>query len=170
MKNLELKAIYSNELALKLVKNLELTSSDCLYQKDIYFNVNFGRLKLRSINNNKYELIRYSRPDLTNSKESTYEIYQPGDPELLLNMLTQSLGIKTIIKKTRNLFMFNNTRIHIDKVDDLGEFVEFEVLMIPDRLPSEAQEIMDLLINHFKIKQSDLIEGSYSDLLMNIQN
>ncbi|MEW5820769.1 MAG: class IV adenylate cyclase [Cyanobacteriota bacterium] len=168
MKNLELKVKYASDIALKLANKLELSESFDLIQVDTYYKVNQGRLKLRSINNKDHELIWYQRADRIDAKESTYEIFRTKDPEQMKLILKHSLGIKVIVEKHRQAFIYKDCRIHIDKVSQLGEFLEFEVVMIPDRTEQEANELMDFLIRHFNIKTDQLINVSYSDLLLNM--
>lgn len=167
MKNLELKATYANEIALNLVKKLEITYSNILIQKDIYFNVNNGRLKLRSIDDKTFELIWYLRENKENSKYSNYEILEIIDYKKTIQILELSLGVKTIVDKTRNVFLWKDCRIHIDCVANLGEFIEFEIIMIPNRTRLEADQLMQILTDHFAITKNNLVKESYSDLLFN---
>lgn len=166
MKNLELKAKYPNDKAFELVKQLQIDESFVLKQVDTYFDAGKNRLKLREINDSGSELIWYSRPDELNAKSSHYEIYNTGDPAGLKKILELSIGVKTIVEKARNAFIYKDCRIHIDKVRDIGEFIEFEVVMTPGRTEQEAESLMQFLINHFKIDDKDLINVSYSDLLL----
>lgn len=166
MQNLELKASLSNEYALSKVNELNIDDAYELNQLDIYFNVPFKRLKLRFINNERCELISYSRPDLLSAKNSNYEIYVSKDTDKLKTILTETLGVKVIVKKYRKVFMYNDCRIHIDNVHDLGEFIEFEVVMIEGRSEEEAQQLMKFLMNHFQITDDKLLHNSYSDLIL----
>lgn len=166
MQNLELKAYYPVDRALERVKMLDILQSYDLLQEDTYFSVDGCRLKLRSINNKEHELIWYSRPDTLEAKASCYEIYQSAEPEQLKKVLSAALGVSVVVKKLRKAFIYKNCRIHIDSVEDLGEFIEFEVMMIPGRTAEQASNLMEELKNHFQIKHKDLIEASYSNLLL----
>lgn len=166
MKNLELKATLSNKEALKKVKELNIKESYDFEQVDMYFNVSSERLKLRIINGKEYELISYSRPDILSAKDSNYEIYVSQEPEKLQMMLISTLGLKVTVEKRRKVFIYNDCRIHVDNVVDLGEFIEFEVVMIDGRTEEEAQQLMQFLMNHFQITDEKLIHCSYSDLLL----
>lgn len=165
MENLELKATYSNTVALEKVRELEISESYNLQQQDTYFSVDGCRLKLRSINEKEHELIWYSRPDKLEAKASNYEIYNSLSPKDLKTVLSKALGISVVVRKLRRAYIYKDCRIHVDTVDNLGEFIEFEVVMIPGRTPQEASQLMDFLKNHFNVKQKDLITVSYSDLL-----
>ncbi len=80
--------------------------------------------------------------------------------------LTQALGVQGIVKKTRTLIMIGQTRVHIDEVDDLGSFMELEVVMKPDQSTEEGTKIADYLMEELSIQPSDLISGAYMDLIL----
>ena len=39
-----------------------------------------------------------------------------------------SLGVKGVVKKHRMLYMVGQTRVHVDQVEGLGDFMELEVI------------------------------------------
>lgn len=81
-------------------------------------------------------------------------------------MLTDSMGVKGCrVKKTRFLFIFNQTRIHLDKVENLGNFLEFEVCLKPEQTLKEGQEIAENLMKTFQLRNEDLMSGAYLDEL-----
>lgn len=98
-------------------------------QVDYYFNAENGRLKLRISDNKRGALIFYERENIADSKTSTYKTLNIEDYETLKNMLTKSLGIKSVVTKKRKKYKFQNTFIHIDEVKDLGLFVEIETVV-----------------------------------------
>ncbi len=67
--------------------------------------------------------------------------------------------------KHRVLFLVGRTRVHLDKVEQLGNFLELEVVLV-DNEPSDAgvQEARELM-EKFDVKQHQLIEDAYADLL-----
>jgi adenylate cyclase len=164
MNNLEIKARYPNDRALRLVQSLDITEYYEFNQTDVYFNVPENRLKLRSINDESAELIYYARPDRPEAKNSYYEIYQTKDPAQLQKLLTLIFGIKNTVIKTRKVYIYKDCRIHIDNVQGLGEFLEFEVVIIHGRTAEEAQKLMQYLTEHFNITAADLVNISYTDL------
>lgn len=124
------------------------------------------RLKLREAAGwSEGWLIYYERPNQDGSRYSQYQLCEIGDPGSLKSLLTVALGIKTIVKKQRELWMFNHTRIHLDTVADLGQFVELETVL---RGQTEAEAIDE----HQHVKTAlhldtvDPIAVSYSDLIM----
>ena len=61
-------------------------------------------------------------PKLSDFSKTTIQ-----DPLSLKEVLSQALGVKGVVLKKRILFMCNQTRIHIDDVVGLGNFMELEV-------------------------------------------
>lgn len=137
-------------------------------QKDTYFNVPTGRLKLRqgNIENN---LIFYKRNDQKGPKQSDFHLVPVQDAKGMEHLLTETLGIKVIVEKMRKIFFLDNIKIHLDEVPRLGSFVEIEASNLSDpaltveQLHKQCSELMQ----HFEIKEEDLIENSYSDMLLN---
>lgn len=76
------------------------------------------------------ELIYYDRPDGEGPKLSTYEkcSIPCSSTDNLNTILRTVLGEKEVVKKRRLLFMVGQTRVHVDTVEDLGNFMELEVI------------------------------------------
>ncbi|MDE3126101.1 MAG: class IV adenylate cyclase [Bacteroidota bacterium] len=137
------------------------------YQKDTYFKVVNGRLKLRqgNIENN---LIYYERSNESGPKPSYFQLLQVNDSSVLLDMLTRALGEKVVVEKKRKIFFIENVKFHIDEVAGLGHFVEIEAsnLLHPEKKESELQAQCTFYILQLNIQKEDLINNSYSDMLM----
>src|SRR5262249_45853465 len=93
-------------------------------QEDVFFDVPEGRLKLRIFPDNTGELIFYRRSDAAGPKLSDYSIYATSDAAGLRALLSTAYGVRGIVKKRRRLYMSGRTRIHLDRVEELGNFVE----------------------------------------------
>jgi len=134
---------------------------------DTYFNCDAGRLKLREISGSgaHCELIFYMRPNVQGPRTSNYEIYPVLQPELLKTLLTAAYGVMVVVRKKRTLFLYENVRIHIDEVEGLGAFLEFEAVMSDGASDSDGNKQLEFLLRKFNIAASDLVEGSYSDML-----
>jgi adenylate cyclase class 2 len=135
-------------------------------QTDTYFNVVNGRLKLRqgNIENN---LIFYERNNQRGPKDSQFQLVKIEQAEHLKEVLSRSLGIKTVVKKKREIYYIKNVKFHIDEVDGLGAFVEIEAgNMLADLSPQELKEQCDFYLREFGIADKDLIDVSYSDMLL----
>lgn len=137
-----------------------------LIQRDTYFETAQGRLKLREEADADAHLIAYQRPDLPEQKESQYRIVGVDDPTELREALSAVLGIKVVVSKTRRLFVLEDIRIHLDRVDGLGDFIEFEGVVSGDGDPDRFAPLLADLRRAFGIREGDLLRGSYSDLLL----
>ncbi len=176
--NLEFKAQFQSldELYPRLA-DLNAVHHETVHQIDTYFHVTKGkdalksgacqpRLKLREVNGwSEGWLIYYERPNQEESRYSQYQLCEIADPGSLKNLLTLALGVKTIVKKQREIWMFNHTRIHLDTVTDLGQFIELETVF-------QGQTEVDAIDEHRYVKTTlrldttDPIAVSYSDLIM----
>jgi adenylate cyclase, class 2 len=164
-RNLELKA-RDPDPARSLQACLDLRAADqgTLSQRDTYFNVPHGRLKLRE-EPGRATLIAYERQGLTGNKESHYRLVDVPDPDALREALSTALGITSIIGKARRLFIHENVRIHLDRVAGLGHFIELEAVASEDEDPSTFEPLLASLREHLAIRDEDLLRASYADLL-----
>jgi len=141
------------------------TPVQVIAQEDTFFTVSQGRLKLRVRHPDPAQLIYYERPDQGGPKRSDYQIFETRDPENLKLTLGRALGIRGVVRKTRYLYLVGQTRVHLDDVEDLGQFVELEVVMGPGQTDAEGQSIANALMSRLGVEQADLLEGAYMDLL-----
>ena len=132
-------------------------------QTDTYFAAPRGRLKLREMEGRPPKLIYYDREDQPDPKKSDILLHDTGNPETLKRLLEGALGVKVVVEKTREIYQHQGTQIHLDTVEDLGTFIEFERHLTD---PSEDRKVLESLMRELKIVQEDLITGSYSDLKM----
>jgi predicted adenylyl cyclase CyaB len=168
MKNLELKSIFSDlDHAKKICKEINARYSGILNQTDTFFNVKPNRLKLRNINNKKLELIYYYRTNGQSEKISEYEIIRLKEEGSLKKILKNCLGIKSVVRKKRELYLFENVRIHLDTVRGLGKFLEFEIVCNNSEELKEAPGKMKELKRVFSVKKQNIIGISYIDLIIN---
>lgn len=137
------------------------------YQTDTYFNVPNGRLKLRegNIENN---LIFYSRPDQAGPKQSAFRLVKVEDAAGLKAALTAANGIKVIVEKKRDIWFIGNVKFHIDEVMGLGAFMEIEAgnKTAPELDATALKLQCDGFMRALNIRENDLLEVSYSDLLL----
>lgn len=165
--NIEIKARLNNPKNVREMLsslNAELKGVD--NQIDTYFKVDSGRLKLREGNIENY-LIYYDREDKKGPKQSNVILYENSPKSSLKEILTKSLGVLVVVDKKREIYFLNNVKFHIDKVKDLGNFVEIEAI---DKLNNLGVEKLtnqcDFYIELFHILKKDLISVSYSDMLL----
>jgi adenylate cyclase, class 2 len=166
-RNLELKARDpSPEQSLRICESLGAKDEGVLLQKDIYFNVPRGRLKLRRQSGATAQLIACERPDRPEQKESHYRIVETEDVAGLEKALSGVLGITAVVSKERRLFLFEGVRIHLDLIDDLGSFIEFEGVVAPGEIDlGRFSDLLADLRHWFGIEDADLLSGSYCDLV-----
>jgi len=170
LKNVEIKARVGNPARIKtLAGALARTPSQLIVQEDIFFVVPRGRLKLRIFSTNSAELIYYEREDGPSPKESRYSLSRTSEPEALKAVLQMSLGVRGIVRKERTLYLVEQTRIHLDKVEGLGSFVELEVVMQLNQSHADGVQIARELMAKLEIQDSDLVEQAYIDLLIGSQ-
>jgi predicted adenylyl cyclase CyaB len=134
-------------------------------QEDTFFHIPTGRLKLRQLAPDRGQLVYYDRPDQDGPKRSDYHIFETGDPETLKTTLRLALGVRGVVRKTRYLYMVGQTRLHLDQVEGLGEFLELEVVLRPGQSDAEGLAIARHLMTRLGIQEQDLLQGAYVDLL-----
>jgi predicted adenylyl cyclase CyaB len=137
-----------------------------LIQRDTYFIVTTGRLKLREETNNPSHLISYVRADDLGERLSRYRIIEIEDAEGLKAALSESLGTRAVVSKRRRLFLWRDVRIHLDRVDGLGAFLEFEAVALEHSDLADERKKVKYLREAFGIEAQDLINRSYSDLIL----
>lgn len=164
--NIEIKARLRNAPdLLRRAADLSDTPVQVIPQEDTFFNIPQGRLKLRQLAPNLGQLIYYERNDTAGPKKSHYLIAETADPAALKTTLAAALGIRGVIRKTRRLFLAGQTRIHVDEVEGLGQFMELEVVLRPGQSESDGQAIANDLMEKLGVEPADLLEGAYMDLM-----
>jgi predicted adenylyl cyclase CyaB len=164
--NIELKArLASLETAREVASRLATERLEDQLQIDTYFHCKQGRLKLREIDRERAELIWYERPDQSEPKASNYCLVPVDDPAAAKQALVAALGVRQVVEKHREIYLYHNVRIHLDRVVNLGEFLEFEAVLGPDVSADEGNAQVAYLREQFGIASSDLATGSYADLI-----
>ncbi|WAG10918.1 class IV adenylate cyclase [Aeromonas dhakensis] len=138
-------------------------------QDDTFFRCDAGRLKLRTLSPSAGELIFYRRADQQGPKESFYQLTPTHEPDRLRETLSLAWGQIGRVQKKRTLLLVGRTRIHLDRVQGLGHFLELEVVLEEDEpLETGMQEANDIMAQ-LGVEPSRLIEGAYLDLLLRQQ-
>jgi adenylate cyclase class IV len=165
-RNIEIKArIPSIAALLPEVAALATSGPTLIRQDDTFFVCARGRLKLRVLGPRSGELIFYRRADEAGPKESFYVLTPTCEPDSLRETLSLAYGEIGRVRKQRTLFMVGRTRLHLDQVEGLGEFLELEVVLGADE-PAEAgaREARSIMAQ-LRIEPAQLIETAYVDLL-----
>jgi homotetrameric cytidine deaminase len=159
-RNVELKAVDPDPgRTLALALGLGASDEGVIVQRDTYFRVAEGRLKLREEEPGGAHLISYSRPDDADVRVSAYRVVPATEGTLAA--LAESLGVDVVVEKRRHLLLWETVRIHLDEVSGLGSFVELEAVAEPDSDLSREREQVAHLRDALRI--GELREGSYSD-------
>jgi predicted adenylyl cyclase CyaB len=135
-----------------------------LSQCDTFFRCASGRLKLRE-ETDAAELIFYRREITPHAKESRYWRSPIPDPVAQKSLLEAAYGIEGVVKKSRLLFLIGQTRVHLDVVEDLGSFVELEVVLTAHQTVSEGTQIAEQIMRELGIRPEDLVGEAYVELL-----
>jgi adenylate cyclase class 2 len=192
MHNLELKVRCTDEAALEALvaraRDGGAVYVRAMIQRDTYFVVPHGRLKLREwqleaaqatghdrgdgtdveVGEAGATLIAYARPDQSGSRLSDYLLSPVSDRATMREALARALGVRVVVAKRRLLYHWGHTRIHFDHVTDLGAFVELETLLDrfpPDDRDAAAEREHRAVIELLGLDALPVIAGSYSDLL-----
>ncbi|MEM7373132.1 MAG: class IV adenylate cyclase [Bacteroidota bacterium] len=135
------------------------------HQTDTYFHCQSGRMKLRQ-GNIEQSLIHYERSDQAGPKASKVSLYHPKPGPELKTLLTHALGIWKEVRKARDIYFVDNVKIHLDTVDGLGTFVEIEAIDTDGSIgQAKLLEQCQYFMAEFQIKEEDLLEQSYSDMV-----
>jgi adenylate cyclase class IV len=164
--NIEIKArVHNMERLRQLVEALSDTPGQVIPQQDLFFHVPQGRLKLRVLAPDRACLVYYERNDASGPRPSAYCLSETSDPDSLEHVLSTALGIRGEVRKVRTLYMVGNTRIHLDAVEGLGDFMELEAVLGPKQTAEAGHAAVRELMQKLKIDEQDLIDVAYIDLL-----
>ena len=96
-----------------------LGAEDCgeIWQRDTYFQVASGGLKLREERPGRPHLIQFQRANEPQQRESRYRIVEVDDGAVLSAALDDAIGIRVVVTKHRRLFLWRDVRIHLDRVE-----------------------------------------------------
>lgn len=169
MKNIEIKVKIPDRAAMmRLIRKLGAEKRGVLRQTDTYFDAPNGRLKLREEKSrDEADLIFYSRPNKSASRLSEYDILKVAKSGVkqMRSFLTKALSVKVVVKKERTLFIYQHTRIHLDRVSGLGDYLELETVVGKQSLANATGE-HTMVINALGLDSCEKIPVSYSDLLL----
>lgn len=134
-------------------------------QDDTFFTCGTGRLKLRQFADGTGELIFYQRADQQRPKESFYLIARTQDADALRDVLSHAYGQAGRVTKRRTLYLAGRTRIHLDRVAGLGEFLELEVVLEDGERPEAGVRTAHEVMAQLGVRPEQLVDAAYVDLL-----
>ena len=165
-RNIEIKARIDDVEALApRVAAIAGTAPVEIIQDDTFFRCAAGRLKLRTFSDGSSELIFYRRQDQQGPKESFFLRSPVSDPQSLRELLSLAHGTVGRVQKSRQLTIVGRSRIHLDRVKDLGDFIEIEVVLDDDELSDVGVQEAEQLMARLGVMASQLVDAAYVDLL-----
>lgn len=165
-RNIELKATdLTPERSIETCRALNAEDRGTIWQRDSYFDVPFGGLKLREEDPGRPHLVQFERADEPQQRESRYRIVEAGDAQTLLAALTAAIGLTVVVTKRRHLFLWQGVRIHLDDVERLGTFIELEAVAPPDSDLHHEHALISHLLSAFGITDERLLAVGYATQL-----
>lgn len=167
--NLELKARCADPARVRRV--LEEAGADFRgtdAQRDVYFAVGEGRLKLRR-GTIERSLVFYRRADWAGTRRSEVtmarlEALDPAGLDALEATLASALGVRTVVEKRREIRHVDNVKFHLDEVPGLGCFVEIEAIDLDGTIGElRLREDCEAWRVRLGIALEDLVAFSYAD-------
>jgi homotetrameric cytidine deaminase len=163
-RNVEIKARDADPAGtLERARALGASDEGVLVQRDTYFGRARGRLKLREETDGA-TLVAYDRPDQGEARTSAYRLATVSDPQAVKEALDAALGTLVVVEKRRHLLLYENVRIHLDDVANLGAFLELEAVAEPDSDLSREHALIAQLVERLGL--GERVAQSYSDLLL----
>ncbi len=165
MRNLEFKAeLREPGLARTVLERAGAKRIGKARQVDTYFRVPSGRLKRRLTEGSPPEYIFYTRPDDGAPKVSVYS--RMTDAQAKARFGEQEMHTRCVVAKSRELWKLGPTRIHLDEVEGLGWFLEFERELSEDEVNMDrAHGDLKRLRQQLAPTLGETISRGYADLL-----
>lgn len=164
MQNVEYKAeLRDIALARTIAAAIGAIRLDTLAQTDTYFRVADGKLKKREATGHETEWVYYNRPCRTRAKLSTFTIY--SDRAARERFGEASLPVWVVVRKSRELWTYQGVRVHLDTVEDLGTFIEFEALLSRERSQTAGHAAVEFLRGALAPAMGEAVACGYADML-----
>jgi adenylate cyclase class IV len=165
-RNIEIKArIDAIEALLPHARPLADGDAETIEQDDTFFAVAMGRLKLREFADGSAELIHYHRGDGLEARPSDYVRVPVADAAALREALARGIGVLGRVLKHRLLLRLGQTRLHLDRVEGLGDFVELEVVLRDGQSDDEGRAIAEGWMQRLGLQHAPRLGGAYMDML-----
>lgn len=169
-RNIEIKAAVADLDALRRrARALADGDEQLIEQDDTFYPAAQGRLKLRRLTDAasgaQAELIHYHRPDLADARASDYVRVPVADADALDTALARAFGRLGRVRKQRWLLLSGRTRIHLDRVHGLGDFIELEVVLRDGEPDDDGHAEAGRLMAALGLADAPRLPGAYLDLL-----
>jgi predicted adenylyl cyclase CyaB len=165
VRNVEIKTRLRDRAGVeRALERLGATDAGPETQYDVFYRCPSGRLKLRESSRGGAALIHYERADAAIERVSDYEIVPVPDPAAMRAFLDRALGRSGEVRKERHLFLMDNVRIHLDRVEQLGHFLELEAIVDADHTEAQCRQSCARLLERLRIEPEDHLAVAYVDL------
>ena len=165
--NLELKIKIDNKAdMIESLRSINAEFKGELNQTDIYYRIKNGLLKLR-LENGTQTLIKYLRNEKAGERWSDFRIISLSRDDAR-EYFKDVLEEEAVVEKKRLLYLYDNTRIHIDDVYGLGSFLELETLVINGK--EDAERRFETLAGLLYLNRENELRKSYRDLILEKQS
>ena len=167
-RNIEIKARVADAAALRQrALALATAPEQRLEQDDSFFVLpaGRGRLKLRQFGDGSAELIHYQRADDAGAKASDYVRVPLADGDACREALGRALGLQGRVRKRRSVVMVGRTRVHLDAVEGLGDFMELGVVLRDSEPDADGVAEAEALLQALGLAGAPRVAGAYLDLL-----
>ncbi|MEY8875402.1 MAG: class IV adenylate cyclase [Leptothrix sp. (in: b-proteobacteria)] len=168
-RNIEIKARV-DDLAALAIRTAAIATEGPIQidQDDTFFACEVGRLKLRALAPDHGELIFYRRANEHGPKESFYVRTATADPSGLCDCLSLAHGVSGRVIKRRTLYLIGRTRVHLDCIEGLGDFMELEVVLDGTESTEAGTQEARALMAQLGIDADQLVDTAYVDLLAQV--
>ncbi len=164
MQNIEFKAeLRDIDLARTLLRKIHATQIGTLEQTDTYYRLTDGRLKKRETKGLPTEVIFYHRENQAKARVSRFTIY--SESQARQHFGAEELPVWVRVVKVREVFMHSGVRIHLDRVEGLGTFIEFEALVTPQAPQEACHQAVALLRQALVPVMGEILSHSYCDMI-----
>ena len=165
-RNIEIKAAVADVRALhRRAAECAGSAGTVIDQDDTFFACAHGRLKLRAFGDGTGELIAYERPDAAGPTLSHYRRTPTTAPAALRATLAEALGTAGRVVKRRTLYWVGRTRVHVDAVAGIGDFMELEVVLAEGDTAADGEREAEALMAALGLADAPRIDCAYVDLL-----
>jgi adenylate cyclase class 2 len=162
-----LKALDPDQSAsLEVCRRLGAEDRGEIAQRDTYFRVTHGGLKLREELPGRPHLVQFERASEPQQRESRYRIIEVSDGEALCVALAAAIGIRGVVVKRRHLLLWQSVRIHLDRVERLGRFIELEAVVPPVSDLTTEHRLVGELRDALGITDERLVAFGYAEQLV----
>jgi predicted adenylyl cyclase CyaB len=164
MHNVDFKAeLRDAELARNLLLSVKATHVETIDQVDTYFRLASGRLKKRQSPQQATEYIFYHRPDSLQPRISSFTIY--SEQQALRQFGVLNWPVWVVVRKHREIFQHTHVRIHLDRVEQLGWFIEMQSLVTPQNNLAKCHQNIHLLRQALSPALGEMISSSYAEMI-----